>query len=198
MQKIIEKLENEEWRDIENYEGLYQVSNLGRVKSLDYNHTKHEKILKLLKNTKGYLFVILYKEGKKKNYLSHRLVAEAFIPNPNNLPMINHKDENPLNNCVANLEWCDSKYNNNYGTRITKAVSNTDYQSISEKLKNRQDLSKKIYQYDNNYNLIKVWKSTMECCRNGYNFSHIAACCRGERKRHKGFIWSYTPIEPIS
>lgn len=117
----------EEWKDIKWYEGLYQVSNLGRVKSLPkdvfvsnptftgYRHTK-EKILKPSKNGAGYQVVILCNNNKKYQVYVHRLVAQAFIPNPNNLPEVNHKDENPLNNIVDNLEWCTHKYNGNYGT----------------------------------------------------------------------------------
>ena len=104
----------EEWRDIKGYEGLYQISNLGRIKSLKDNHGKYrEKILKP-GNSKGKLFKI------------HRLVAIHFIENPNNYPEVNHKDENPINNHVNNLEWCTAEYNVNYGTRNKRA---------SEKLK---------------------------------------------------------------
>lgn len=109
---------NEEiWKDIEGYEGLYQVSNYGRVKRMFIKGAKKETILKLAKNKTGYIRVCLSKNSKKSNKHIHRLVAEAFIPNPNNLPQINHKDENPNNNYVDNLEWCNGKYNTNYGTR---------------------------------------------------------------------------------
>ena len=109
----------EEWRDIKGYEGIYQVSNLGRVKSLKgWNGKKYisrEKILKVSKQeiSKTYCRykVDLIKDGERKNLKVHRLVAEAFIPNPNNYKEVNHKDSNPLNNCVCNLEWCDHKYN---------------------------------------------------------------------------------------
>ena len=104
------------WKDVVYFEGLYQVSNLGRVKSLNYSRTGREKVLKPSK-TNGYLQVYLYKEGKSKRFSIHRLVAFAFIPNPNNLPIVNHKDEDKSNNCVDNLEWCTVAYNNNYGTK---------------------------------------------------------------------------------
>lgn len=107
----------EEWKDVPNYEGLYQVSNLGRIKSLrDKNGKAREKILKLKLSKFGYYQICLCKNGKQKWYFVHRLVALAFIPNPNNLPQINHIDENKTNNYVENLEWCTSKYNSNYGT----------------------------------------------------------------------------------
>lgn len=100
----------EEWRDIKGYEGLYQVSSLGRVKHIKFNRIKRA-------STSRYKMHILSKKGVKKGYPLHRLVAEAFIPNPNNYPCVNHKDENPLNNTVNNLEWCTYSYNINYGTR---------------------------------------------------------------------------------
>ena len=109
------------WKDIEGYENLYQVSNLGRVKSLNYNHTGKEKIMKAKKD-KGYLRVQLYKDGKPKFYSVHRLVATSFLPNPNNLSQVNHIDEDKSNNIVDNLEWCSAKYNSNYGTRIQRIV----------------------------------------------------------------------------
>lgn len=99
------------WKDIKGYEGKYLISNTGKVKSLTYN-----KLLKpVLQN--GYLYIHLCKNSKDKVYLLHRLVAQHFIPNPDNLPEVNHKDENKVNNDASNLEWCDAKYNSNYGTR---------------------------------------------------------------------------------
>ena len=108
----------EEWRDIKGYEGRYQVSNLGRVRSLRDNHGNYrEKIRATILNKEGYNYISLYKEGKIKMCLVHRLVAEAFIDNPNNYKEVNHKDENKQNNSVSNLEWCTAEYNCNYGTR---------------------------------------------------------------------------------
>lgn len=120
------------WRDIKGYEGLYQVSNLGRVKSLEryvkgiYGLRKvQQKIISITRiRTNGYMQVHLTKNGIAKTYQVHRLVAEAFIPNPHNLPIVNHKDENKINNCVWNLEWCTYSYNLTYGNRLLK-VKNT-------------------------------------------------------------------------
>ena len=110
----------EEWRPIEGYEGLYEVSNTGQVRSVDRydnrNCFRKGKVLSPIKDTNGYLKVNLYCNGKNKKCLVHRLVTEAFLPNPDGLPQVNHKDEDKTNNSVDNLEWCDSKYNNNYGT----------------------------------------------------------------------------------
>jgi len=97
------------WKPVLNYENLYNISNLGNVFSI-----RNKRNIKLTQNSKGYLIVGLCKERKRKNWLVHRLVAEAFIDNPKNLPEINHKDENPLNNTMSNLEWCTHKYNMNY------------------------------------------------------------------------------------
>lgn len=99
------------WKSLKGYEGLYEISNTGKIKSLTYN-----KLLKPVVQ-KGYVYIHLCKNSKDKAYLLHRLVATTFIPNPDNLPEVNHKDENKLNNKAENLEWCDSKYNSNYGTR---------------------------------------------------------------------------------
>ena len=177
------------WKDIEGFEGLYQVSTLGRVRSLDkYIDAKNRNVDKVLKrgkilkpfyNQDGYLRVSLYKNGKRTDFFVHRLVAETFIPNPLNLPVINHKDEVKDNNYPYNLEWCTVKYNNNYGNRIKK---------VSEKR------SKKVYQYDLKGNLINVWASTKDCARNGFSSSHVVECCLGKRKTHKGFIWSYEEL----
>lgn len=129
------------WKDIKGYEGLYQVSNLGRVKHLEFARPNpltggvsitKERILKQRLTPFGYHAVLLSKNGKKQWHFVHRLVAEAFIsnPDPDNLPIINHKDENKVNNCVDNLEWCDHLYNSNYGTRnkrLSKTKTNNTY-----------------------------------------------------------------------
>lgn len=201
----------EEWRNIERYEGLYQVSNYGRVKSLERSyternsrkatHTLEERILKPSKYSEGYLFVTFTKNDERKIKKIHRLVAEAFIPNPNGLPQVNHKDENKANNCVDNLEWCDNKYNSNYGSRgkrigdKLKGKKRPKY--ISDKIANA--LSKQVYQYTLDGELVKIWSSTCECGRNGFHQGAVAACCRKCFNRegnniYKGHKWSYEPL----
>ena len=128
MRGTIKIMSKEVWRDIEGYEGKYQVSNKGRVKSLNYHRSDKKKILKQSKHKSGYLYVALYKDGERKYYGVHRMVAQAFLSNPENYPEVNHKDENPLNNCVENLEWCTREYNINYGTRIERFVKTVSKQ----------------------------------------------------------------------
>lgn len=113
---------NEIWNDIKGYEGLYQVSNLGRVKSLARQGTKGVILKPVI--AKGYIHYPLTKDKKTKWYYAHRLVAEQFIPNPDKLPEVNHKDECKANNQIENLEWCTKSYNSNYGTRKER-ISNT-------------------------------------------------------------------------
>lgn len=163
------------YKDIQGYEG-YQVSNHGNVRSLKYNK---ERILKPQKVSGGYLQVILCKEGKKKNCYVHRLVAQAFIDNPQNLPQVNHKDENPANNCVENLEFCDAKYNNNFGTRTEKSIeSNT----------NHPNKSKQVLCVETG----KIYPSTSEVQRQlGFSKDNIASVCRCERKQAYGYHWKY-------
>ena len=172
--------ENEEiWKDVVGYEGLYQVSNNGRVKSLKFGK---EKILKPGKLKNGYLRVNLCKNEKQKHFLVHRLVALTFITNPNNLPDVNHKDENKENNRVENLEWCDCKYNINYGTRT---------QRIAEKNTNGK-LSKLVLQFTLDGKFVREFKSGMDIKRNlGYSCGNISSCCLGKRKSANGFIWKY-------
>ena len=162
------------WKD---YKERYKVSNFGRVFSKRLN-----KIMKQQTNAYGYNRVCIYEDTKHyKRMLVHRLVAELFIDNPDNLPQVNHKDENKQNNVVSNLEWCTHEYNNTYGTRLERV---RDKQINGKK-------SKPVLQFDLNGNLIKEWKSINECGRNGFNQGAVAACCQGKRKTHKGFIWKY-------
>ena len=164
---------NEIWRPIKGYEGLYEVSNLGRVKSIRFGK---EKIMSSKAKGNKYLKIMLCKNKTYKRFYIHRLVAQAFIPNPDNLPQVNHKDENPQNNIVTNLEWCDAKYNNSYGTARER---------MSEKL------SKPVLQYTLDGEFVKEWKSMRECGRNGFSANCIKLCCDNIQKYHKGYIWKY-------
>ena len=169
------------FKDIKDYEGLYQVSNLGQILSLNYYRSGKPKLLKPGKNKKGYLLVNLYKNRKRKSYKIHQLVAEHFIPNPDNLPEINHIDEDKTNNRVDNLEWKSHKDNCNHGTRnerIAKTMTNGKR-------------SKPVLQLSLSGELIREWPSISECGRNGFNHRNIVSCCNGKLKQYKGFRWMY-------
>ena len=176
----------EVFKSITGYEGLYEVSNFGEVRSLNYKHTGQMRVMKPGKDGCGYLYVGLMKDSKRKFYTVHRLVATAFIENPYNLPEVNHIDEDKTNNVVSNLEWCTRTYNNNYGTRIER---------VSVVLRNEPKRSKKVLQLTLDGKLVKEWESTQECGRNGFCQSVVAACCRNEYGKqgnvYKGYRWVY-------
>ena len=182
----------ETWKDIAGYEGLYQVSDFGDVRSLNYLHTGQMRVLKPVKNRKnGYLRVRLYKEGKAKFHYVHRLIITTFIENPNNLPEINHIDENKENNKVCsgmvNLEWCSHVYNINHGTRNERIAE------ARRGVYNNPKLSDIVLQMTLDYVLVKEWPSTRECGRNGFNQSCVSKCCRNEYGKqgnvYKGYRW---------
>lgn len=160
----------EVWKDVQGYEGLYQISNLGRVKSL----YKNTKILMPRLNNRGYQYVMLFKDKKYKHFLVHRLVAQTFIPNPDKLPQVNHIDENKENNCVSNLEWCTNIYNNLYRGKAKRV-------GIKEGIC--------VAQYNLKGELVKVWNSAHEAAREGYNASHIRECCLGQVQTHNNYMW---------
>ena len=180
------------WKDIKGYEGLYQASNLGRIKSLKHirkNGTKKsfiqkERILKpAIQKESGYQFVVLCRDNNPKGYRVHRLIAETFLSNPNKYRCVNHKDENKANNNLNNLEWCTHKYNNNYGTkkeRLRKAHQKTQ--------------GRKINQYDLDGNFLKQWNCMMDAERQlkiKRASSGICSCCKNKIKSAHGYKWEY-------
>lgn len=166
--------ESEVWKDVVGYEGFYKVSNKGNVKSVERLDTIGRRcgglILKPRHHKHGYFHVALYKNGKKKNKLIHRIVAEAFISNPKSFLEVNHLDENKKNNEITNLEWCDTKHNVNYGTRNTR---------VSQKL------SKKVRAVNVETGEVVTFSSTMEARNKGYS-SSVSLACRGVFKSSKG------------
>lgn len=178
------------WKDIEGYEGLYRVSNFGNVMSLNYRNTKTHKNLTPKINNDGYLWVELRKNTIPKPYLIHRLVAMAFITNPNNYPLINHKDENKSNNNVLNLEWCTHSYNVLYSikkrTRSAYGVRRAREDGKPYKYKGM------VIQKTLSGEFLKKYSNSLEVARtNNYNQWAITECCRGNRKTAYGYRWEF-------
>jgi hypothetical protein len=164
------------WRDVVGGEGLYLVSNHGKVKSLNYNKTGKTQLMKLTKNRGGYLKLELYIDKKAKSYLIHRLVAESFLKNPLDLPCINHIDENKTNNNINNLEYCTMKYNNLYGTRPSRTSKANSIPIIGVNILTNENIS---------------FDSASHASKYDFDISAICKCCRGELKQHKGYEWHY-------
>ena len=195
------------WKDIEGYEGLYQISNFGNVKSLDntviYSNRrirKHKSKLLKFGICRGYCIVNLYKNKRSSSSKVHRLVAQAFIPNPENKPTVNHKDGNKQNNCVDNLEWATIKENNNHAYTIglmenAKRVRANNMAVISKKyLTTRiQKRIKKICQYDMKGNFLQEYDSVIQACKiNKFNSpQNIRSCCQDKTQSAYGYKWSY-------
>ena len=183
----------EEWKDIKDYEGLYQVSNWGKILSLNYRNTGKPRLMTPVEDTDGYFTVQLWKNEKPKTCKVHRLVAQTFIPNPDNLPQVNHKDEDKTNNFVflnkdgsvdkekSNLEWKSPKENSNHGTR-TERIAKANTNGIR---------SKPVLQLSLSGELIREWPSIGECSRNGFSKGNVWACCNGKKPQYKGFRWEY-------
>ena len=164
------------WKDVDGYIGFYKISNLGRLKSL---YRKDEIIIKPHIYKNGYCRVRLWNRDtrKFKDTYIHRLVAKAFLENPNNLPEINHKDENKQNNQTDNLEWCDRKYNCNYGNIKIKLAKNKE---------------KKVSQYTMNGEFVSTYRSMKQIYRlYGYDCSAIRRCCQGKQRKGYGYIWKF-------
>ena len=190
----------EQWRtavyDSEVYEGLYKVSNWGRILSLNYRNTGKPGLMNPVEIENGYLTVGFWKNGEYKMCYVHRLVGETFLDNPENKPCINHKIEGDkgkkINMVIFNedgtidkerttIEWVTPKENNDYGTRNER---------ISKTMTNGK-LSKRVIQLSLSGDFIKEWPSTQECGRNGFRHSNVAACCNGKLPHYKGFLWMY-------
>lgn len=173
------KEEKEIWKEIDGFPD-YEISNLGRVCSFKW---KYPKILKPYKNRYGYLTITLCHDGKMVTKKVHRLVAEAFVPNPENKPEVNHIDEDKENNVAENLEWVTRRENVNHGTGIKRSA---------EALLNRKDLSKPVVQYTSDGVFMDLYSSLAEAERiTGINKSHICQVCRGKRKTAGGYLWLY-------
>lgn len=169
------------WKDIDGFAGKYQVSNRGRFKIFNYMNTGKTEVTTGFIDSCGYKSVCLSNNGENQQVKLHRLVAKYFIPNPGNLPEVNHKDEDKTNNCIENLEWCTSKYNCNYGTRNIRMGAKHGKPLIG------------ISKFSG---LVVEFDSTREAHRvTGINQGSISACCRGKLNSSGGFIWMYKEVE---
>ena len=191
-----------------NYEGLYEVSNMGRVRSLGNNRTRKEKILKCKPHKSGYVYVGLHKDGEKQQFYIHRLVATAFIPNPENMPLVNHKNETKTENVWTNLEWCDAKYNVNYGTsrkrasekqkgKQRKPFSEEHKQKLSEAFSGEKNPiygrkgedapnTKKVLCLETKQVFVSIKEAQLWLGK-----GDIAQCVRGKSKTAGGYHWMY-------
>ena len=192
-------LPDELWKPVKGFEGKYMVSNYGRVKTIgrNVNWTLRDgsiaqvyiasKMLRQQMNYKGYYRITLRRDKKDFNIAVQRIVGITFLSNPNDLPQINHKDENKENNCVSNLEWCTAKYNNNYATKNDR---------LSETMRKhyvpRSFAARKVVQYDKKGVFISEYPSLKQAERiTGIDVSGISKCCRGIYKQFRGFVWQY-------
>ena len=178
-------MKNEEWRDVVGYEGRYQVSSMGRVKSLERKvrhwrggeRIQKERILKPSNDRRGYLLVSLCDGEKRKTFSVHRLVCQAFHENPDNKPQVNHINEIKTDNRACNLEWCTCKQNVNHGTRTERSAKSR---------------SKPVGQYTLDGELVKIWQSPCEAGKQiGLSDSHVSKAANGKLKTAYGFIWKY-------
>lgn len=174
----------EEWKSVVGFEGLYEVSSCGRIKSLARFWVRNERILKTHLDRDGYVCIILTANKVQYNKRVHRLVAEAFIPNPDNLPFINHRNEVKSDNRIENLEWCTVKYNNNYGT-FKERLSRT---------RKQMNLGRPVVQYTTKGEFVKKYPNAQVAAEeNGFERTNISSCCRKYRgkKTAYGFVWKY-------
>ena len=181
------KVIGEVWKPIPNYEGFYEVSNMGKVRSV----YRYRRVLKPMISNTGYERVDLFKNKHREQLSVHRLVAMAFIDNPNAKPFVNHKDENKLNNSADNLEWVTHVENCRYGTAITRRTEHLDYSK--RRINNAGQIlacSKPIIQYDKSGNYIREWKSATECSKEtGFSISGIRSVVRGKRNSIFGYVF---------
>ena len=196
-------MKTEIWKDIAGYEGLYQVSNLGRVKSLprehkcyaDRQYVTKERILIAHPNSKGYLRVQLKKDGKVEQLFLHRLVAEAFIPNPSNKGEVNHIDNVPTNNNAENLEWTTHKENMEWSSKCGRYDHLKDQRSEYGKMnisKARKCVERKICLIDENNNVLKEYNTLTDACKDyGLDCGGVCRCCQGKQKTCGGYRWRY-------
>ena len=176
------------WKDVPNFEGLYQVSNFGSVKSCNFNNSNKEKEIRPFDNG-GYLRVVLYKSKKRYKILVHRIVASAFIENPENKPCVNHIDGNKANNSVSSLECVTHKENTNHAI---ESVLRKRECPVNTRRRGNNPISKPVLQFDLLGNRIKRWDCSLDAADAlKTRASCIRRCCNGLRMTHRNFIWKY-------
>ena len=185
----------EAWKDIEGYEGLYQISNLGRVKSLNYNKTGKPKIMKSHLNSRGYYVVALSKCGAHASKYIHVLLAQAFIPNPEGKPTVDHINRNKTDNRIENLRWatrleqtlnCDPETNRRSAETKRK---NGDYEKLKEM--NKELKGKAVIGISLDDGHVIAYETIRTAKKDGFDSSGICACCKGKKKQYKGYVWKY-------
>lgn len=189
-------VEQESWKDIQGFEGLYQISNFGRVKSLPFWHNNRfggfmtsEQLINGRIDKKGYRYVALGKKDKVMEFKVHRLVAIHFIPNPYNYPQVNHRDENKTNNHVSNLKWCNNQYNANYGTRTDRIIV---ARGQKRKVRHPDMRKRKVLQYDLDGNFVRCWECAKDVKKElGIDNGNIGKCCMGKKSKAGGYKWKY-------
>lgn len=188
----------EEWRPVVGYDGSYEVSSMGNIRSLDRLNGRGSwikgRLMKPAMNQKGYMRVGLSFKGKQTYYSVHRLVAQAFVTNPDDKPQVNHINENKTDNRVSNLEWVTNRENAVHGTKIqrttanidyAKKVANTDYALIARKL------AKAVTATHLRSGEVLGFPSMQEAQRNGFHAGAVSRCCKGELAHYKGYVWEY-------
>lgn len=180
----VEGLSGEEWRDVKGYEGKYLISNYGRVKGLRNERRVHPRIMKATIDERGYIHIGLRDGRKQKTFNVHRLVCAAFLPNIDNLPFVNHKDENTSNNTLENLEWCTAKYNSNYGTAKERL----------SRIMGELNMKRPVSKYTINGEYICSYPSISEAApyQDDLTMRHIWECCNYKRLSAKGYTYRYT------
>lgn len=190
------------WKDVAGFEKYYQVSNFGRVRSKDRliinaqnTYLKKGRILKpCFDGAKHYLFVGLHIENKVKQINVHRLVANAFVPNPHNFPQVNHINEDKTDNRATNLEWCTAAYNTNFGSAMKRAAQTYRKHYNRQKIayENSACCRKIVFQYSLSGLFLKEWESLTEIQRElGFCRSNISKCCKGIYSQANGYIWKF-------
>lgn len=185
------RLQGEEWRDVVGYEGIYKISSFGRIMSMSrivkystYTKCTFPCLMSQHRKENGYFTIVLKGNGKRKWFSVHRLVAEAFIPNPNGYPCVDHKNDNPLDNRASNLQWCTHEFNNSKEHHRLA-------ESLSKRGKRLPSIQKPIVQLSKNGDFVRIYPSMTDADREGFQHSAIHRVIHNKLNSHRGFKWMY-------